>query len=215
MGEVWKARDSRLSRFVAVKSVPTEFSDRFQREANAIAALNHANICTLFDVGPNYLVMEWVEGRTLAARIAQGKIQLEEALRLAEQIVEALDAAHEKGITHRDLKPANIMIRNDGSVKVLDFGLAKLTAEAESAADAQTALSMDGVIMGTQGYTAGRDSLLDLICRFRAKSRCHAHYKLRRVGPLLDIFVNPRYSRSRVSTNTIAPATCFFASFSS
>jgi eukaryotic-like serine/threonine-protein kinase len=123
MGEVWKARDPRLNREVAIKVSAQHFTDRFEREARAIAALNHSNICTLYDVGPNYLVMELVEGQTLAERIAQGPVPLEEALGIAKQIGDALEAAHEKGIVHRDLKPANIKIRPDGSVKVLDFGL--------------------------------------------------------------------------------------------
>src|SRR5580658_278086 len=124
MGEVWKARDPRLGREVAIKVSAQQFTDRFEREARAIAALNHSNICTLYDVGPNYLVMELVEGPTLAERIAQGPIPLAEALTIAKQIADALEAAHEKPIVHRDLKPANIKIRPDGSVKVLDFGLA-------------------------------------------------------------------------------------------
>ncbi len=125
MGEVWKARDPRLNRDVAIKVSAHQFTDRFEREARAIAALNHPNICTLFDVGPNYLVMELVEGSTLAERIAQGKIPLEEALGIAKQVADALEAAHDKAIVHRDLKPANVKIKPDGSVKVLDFGLAK------------------------------------------------------------------------------------------
>ncbi|MGA2714631.1 MAG: serine/threonine-protein kinase, partial [Bryobacteraceae bacterium] len=125
MGEVWKGRDPRLNRDVAIKISAQQFTDRFEREAHAIAALNHANICTLYDIGPNYLVMELVEGPTLAERIAQGPVPLEEALRIAKQVADALEAAHEKGIVHRDLKPANIKIRPDRSVKVLDFGLAK------------------------------------------------------------------------------------------
>jgi serine/threonine protein kinase len=108
MGEVWKARDPRLGREVAIKVSAQQFTDRFEREARAIAALNHSNICTLYDVGPNYLVMEFVAGPTLAERIAQGPIPLEEALPIAKQIADALEAAHEKGIVHRDLKPANV-----------------------------------------------------------------------------------------------------------
>src|ERR1700683_16868 len=125
MGEVYKARDTRLDRIVAIKISNERFTERFEREARAIAALNHSNICTLHDVGPNYLVMEYIEGPTLAERIKEGPIPLEEALTLAKQIADALEAAHEKGIVHRDLKPANIKIRPDGAVKVLDFGLAK------------------------------------------------------------------------------------------
>ncbi len=123
MGEVWKARDTRLGRDVAIKVAHQKFSERFEREARAIAALNHPNICTLYDVGPNYLVMELVEGETLA-----GPLPPAEVLRIGRQIGEALMAAHDAGIVHRDLKPANIKIRPDGLVKVLDFGLASLVA---------------------------------------------------------------------------------------
>ena len=110
MGEVYRARDSRLNREVALKVSQEKFSDRFEREARAIAALNHPNICTLYDVGPNYLVMEYIEGPMLA-----GPIALAEALPIARQIAEALEAAHEKGIVHRDLKPANIKFTADGN----------------------------------------------------------------------------------------------------
>src|SRR5215471_2576059 len=125
MGQVYRARDSRVGRDVAIKVSLERFSDRFEREARAVAALNHPNTCHLYDVGPNYLVMELVEGPTLADRIHQGAIPSEEALSIAQQIADALQAAHENGITHRDLKPGNIKIRADGTVKVLDFGLAK------------------------------------------------------------------------------------------
>src|ERR1700689_3541624 len=152
MGEVWRARDPRLGRDVAIKVSAQQFTDRFEREARAIAALNHPNICTLFDVGPNYLVMELIEGPTLADRIAQGPIPLEEALAIARQIADALEAAHEKGIVHRDLKPANIKVRPDGSVKVLDFGLAKAAEGAEFTTDSPTKLSASGTILGTAGY---------------------------------------------------------------
>src|SRR5277367_6528483 len=120
MGEVYKARDTRLDREVAIKVSQERFSDRFEREARAVAALNHPNICTLYDIGPNYLVMELIDGES-----PTGPLPVEEALRIARQIASALDAAHSKGIVHRDLKPANIKIKVDGTVKVLDFGLAK------------------------------------------------------------------------------------------
>src|SRR6202171_1686127 len=122
MGAVYKARDTRLDRTVAVKVGVEQFSERFEREAHAIAALNHPNICTLHDVGPNYLVMEYLEGQPL-----KGPLPLDQALRLAIQIADALDAAHRKGIVHRDLKPGNILVTKSG-VKLLDFGLAKLSA---------------------------------------------------------------------------------------
>ena len=151
MGEVWKARDSRLNRDVAIKLCAREFTDRFGREARAIAALNHSNICTLYDLGPNYLVMELVEGPTLAERIGRGPVPIEEALHIANQIACALAAAHEKGIVHHDLKPANIKIRPDGSVKVLDFGLAKAAGRAGDVPDTRTRTT-SGTIMGTPGY---------------------------------------------------------------
>ncbi len=123
MGEVYKARDTRLDRTVAIKVSNTEFSERFEREARAVAALNHSNICQLYDVGPNFLVMEYVEGAPL-----KGPLPLEQALKYAAQICDALDAAHKKGITHRDLKPANILVTKAG-IKLLDFGLAKFSSE--------------------------------------------------------------------------------------
>jgi serine/threonine-protein kinase len=119
-----------MGRDVAIKVSRERFSDRFEREVRAIAALNHANVCQIYDVGPNYLVMELVAGPTLADRIRAGALPLREALSVARQIADALDAAHEKGIVHRDLKPANIKIKPDGVVKVLDFGLACTTQSA-------------------------------------------------------------------------------------
>ena len=121
MGEVWKARDPKLERDVAIKVSAQQFTERFEREAKVIAQLNHANVCTLYAVGPDYLVLEYIEGATLAELIAEGPIPLEDALRLAGQIADALEAAHNKGIVHRDLKPANVKIRPDGSVKVLSL----------------------------------------------------------------------------------------------
>src|SRR5437879_4958075 len=153
MGEVYKARDTRLDRTVAVKICAEQFSERFEREAHAIAALNHPNICTLYDVGPNYLVMEYIDGATLA-----GPIPLAELLPIARQIAEALEAAHEKGIVHRDLKPANIKLTADGKVKVLDFGLAKAfdndTRSSDPANSPTLTISATraGMILGTAGY---------------------------------------------------------------
>src|SRR5436189_2609364 len=118
MGEVWKARDNRLDRIVAIKVSNEQFSERFEREARAVAALNHPNVCQLYDVGPNYFVMEYIEGAPL-----KGPLPVDQALKCATQICDALDAAHKKGITHRDLKPANILVTASG-VKLLDFGLA-------------------------------------------------------------------------------------------
>src|SRR5258708_17316002 len=124
MGAVFRAVDTRLGRAVAIKTTHERFSARFEGEARAISSLNHPNICTLYDVGPNYLVMELVEGETLAARLKQGPMSIEMMRRYGAQIAAALAEAHGKGIVHRDLKPGNIMIGKSG-VKVLDFGLAK------------------------------------------------------------------------------------------
>src|SRR5213076_2973153 len=132
MGEVYRARDTRLHRNVAIKIAAEQFTERFEREARAVAALNHINICTLYDVGPNYLVMELVEGPTLAERIAEGPIGLDDALRIARQIAAALEAAHEAGIVHRDLKPGNVKIKPDGAVKVLDHRSEEHTSELQS-----------------------------------------------------------------------------------
>jgi eukaryotic-like serine/threonine-protein kinase len=116
MGEVYRAHDARLRRDVAIKVSAERFSERFEKEARAIAALNHPNVCTLYDVGPNYLVMELVEGETLAERIKRGAIPLDESLNIARQIANALESAHDKGITHRDLKPGNIILTPGGVV---------------------------------------------------------------------------------------------------
>ncbi len=156
MGEVFKAHDSRLGREVAIKTAHQEFSGRFQREARAISALNHANICTLYDIGPNYLVMELVEGETLA-----GPVPIDTAIGYARQIAAGLEAAHERGIIHRDLKPANIKITPSGIVKILDFGLAQVTSAPLSAAETTSrtvpptlslAMTETGTIVGTAAY---------------------------------------------------------------
>ena len=150
MGEVYRARDSRLGRDVAIKVAAERFSERVEREARAVAALNHPNICTLHDVGPNYIVMELVEGDS-----PKGPLPLQEALRIARQIAQALEAAHEKGIVHRDLKPSNIKVKPDGVVKVLDFGLAKVDgATATQLEDSPRPISATetGVILGTAAY---------------------------------------------------------------
>jgi tRNA A-37 threonylcarbamoyl transferase component Bud32 len=145
MGEVYRAVDTRLGRAVAIKITHEQFSDRFEREARAISALNHPHICTLYDVGPNYLVMELVEGETIAARLKSGAFPIKTALLYATQILAALVEAHEKGIIHRDLKPGNIMIAKSG-VKVLDFGLAK--------SEQDDTVTASHVVMGTPGYMA-------------------------------------------------------------
>src|SRR5262245_25894394 len=167
MGEVYKAADTRLNRTVAIKVLPARFSEdaemkqRFEREAQTIAALNHPHICTLYDVGrqdgAEFLVMEYLEGETLAARIARGPMPLDEALKVAIAIADALDKAHGKGVTHRDLKPGNIMITASGA-KLLDFGLAKLKQLASSSETPSAPISGNtttpGTILGTMQYMA-------------------------------------------------------------
>jgi serine/threonine-protein kinase len=167
MGDVYRARDSRLGRSVAVKTLPDAFAHdpdrvaRFEREAKLLASLNHPNIAALYGLeqaaGQHFLVMELVEGDTLAERIARGPILIDAALNIAHQIAEACEAAHEKGVVHRDLKPANVKITPEGKVKVLDFGLAKAldSAPAQVMSDSPTLLSAAtgvGVMLGTAGY---------------------------------------------------------------
>ena len=147
MGEVYTARDIRLDRTVAVKVSKEAFGERFEREARAVAALNHPNICTLHDVGPNYLVMEYIEGTPL-----KGPLPIDQALKYAAQICDALDAAHRKKITHRDLKPANILVTKQG-IKLLDFGLAKVAPVVRADEATMTmALTGKGEILGTLLY---------------------------------------------------------------
>jgi serine/threonine protein kinase len=155
MGVVYLANDSRLRRSVAIKFVNARFDKWGEREGRAVAALNHPNICTLYDVGPNYLVMELVEGPTLAERIRKGAIPLDEALAIARQIVDGLAAAHDRGIVHRDLKPANIKVKPDGTAKVLDFGLAKISAtEVPTVHESTATISDVGLVVGTTAYMA-------------------------------------------------------------
>jgi len=147
MGEVYKARDTRLDRTVAVKVARQRFSERFEREARTISALNHPHICQLYDVGPDYLVMEYIEGKPVT-----GPMPVAEALRLSVEIAEALAAAHGKGIVHRDLKPDNILITRSG-VKLLDFGLAKVAGRPAPSDETVTrALTQEGTIVGTLQY---------------------------------------------------------------
>ena len=146
MGEVYRAHDSRLGRDVAIKVSAQQFSDRFEREARAIAALNHSSICQVYDIGPNYLVMEFIEGTPLV-----GPLPLDVALRHAVQIADALSAAHAKGITHRDLKPANILVTAAG-IKLLDFGLALLSPGLAADETVAVGLTQEGTILGTAAY---------------------------------------------------------------
>src|SRR5580692_3729732 len=167
MGEVYRARDTRLGRDVAIKVLPKEMSadavrrQRFEREAKTISGLNHPNICTLHDVGSqdgvDYLVMERLEGETLAKRLEKGPLPLEQVLKYAAQIADGLDTAHRSGVVHRDLKPGNLMLTPSGA-KLLDFGLAKPTMEAVSLvtmttmAPTQSPVTQEGMIVGTFQY---------------------------------------------------------------
>ena len=169
MGEVYRARDTRLDRTVAIKVLPPHLSEksearqRLEREARAISALSHPHICALYDVGQqggiDFLVMEYLEGETLAQRLTKGALVLEQVLLYATEIADALDKAHRKGITHRDLKPGNILLTKTGT-KLLDFGLAKLKPETGPPAPlselptAKDDLSARGTILGTLQYMA-------------------------------------------------------------
>lgn len=144
MGEVYKARDTRLGRLVAIKTAAARFNSRFENEARAISALNHPSICTLYDVGPNYLVMELVAGETLAALLRKGPLPIDRVLLYGARIADAIAAAHAQGITHRDLKPGNIMVVKSG-IKVLDFGLAKMTRLDET-------VTASNIVVGTPAY---------------------------------------------------------------
>jgi Tol biopolymer transport system component/predicted Ser/Thr protein kinase len=145
MGEVYRAVDVRLNRSVAVKISHVPFSDRFEREARTLSSLNHPHICTLYDVGPNFLVMELIDGTTLAERIKQGPLPIDEVTRYGAEIAEALAEAHRAGIVHRDLKPQNVMLTRHG-VKVLDFGIAQVVDE--------SVITATGVVVGTPAYMA-------------------------------------------------------------
>jgi serine/threonine protein kinase len=155
MGEVYRARDPRLNRDVAIKISNAQFTERFTREARAIAALNHTNICHLYDVGPDYLVMEYVEGQDL-----RGPMDIEDALPIIQQLIDGIEAAHEKNIVHRDLKPANIKITPEGVVKILDFGLAKAmeppsdNSNPENSPTLTMGATVAGTILGTAAYMA-------------------------------------------------------------
>ena len=146
MGDVYRARDPRLGRDVAIKVSKQQFTTRFEREARAVAALNHPNICQIYDVGPDYIVMELVDGLPI-----KGPLSMEKAIAYAGQILDALDAAHRKGITHRDLKPANILVTKQG-IKLLDFGLAKQATGLGSDDVTDAALTIEGQISGTLQY---------------------------------------------------------------
>jgi serine/threonine protein kinase/Tol biopolymer transport system component len=153
MATVYEARDTRLGRIVALKVAHEEFSGRFQREARAISSLNHPHVCALYDAGPNYLVMERLEGQTLASRLAKGALPMPRVLEYGAQIADALAAAHAKGITHRDLKPGNIMLTKAG-IKVLDFGLAKFVKGHDPGARQDDSVTDGQTIVGSPAYMA-------------------------------------------------------------
>ena len=174
MGQVYRATDTQLGRDVALKILPDAFAAdpdrlaRFQREAQVLASLNHPGIAAIYGIEKSHdtqaLVLELVEGPTLADRIAKGPIPLDEALPIAKQIAEALEAAHEAGVIHRDLKPANIKVRDDGTVKVLDFGLAKALDTTPEGDPSQSptltaAATQMGVILGTAAYMSPEQAL--------------------------------------------------------
>src|SRR5262245_47865410 len=171
MGEVYRARDTRLDRTVALKILPlgvaadAERMRRFVREAKAASALNHPNVATIYEIGQadgvNFIAMEYVEGQTLAARIDGHPLKISEIIEIGSQIADALDEAHGKGITHRDIKPANVMITPRGQVKVLDFGLAKITrALPPISSDISTqAKTEPGMVMGTVPYMSPEQAL--------------------------------------------------------
>ncbi len=175
MGAVYAARDTMLGRKVALKLLPSDFTDdpnrlrRFEQEARAASALNHPNILTIYEIGETdgtqFIATEFVDGETIRQRMARAPMKIDKVLRVAEQVVAALAAAHEAGIIHRDIKPENIMLRRDGLVKVLDFGLAKLINQQTSDPEATTRAvvkTSPGVVMGTLPYMSpeqvlGRD----------------------------------------------------------
>jgi eukaryotic-like serine/threonine-protein kinase len=163
MGEVYRARDTHLGRCVAIKILPAAFSadrdrlHRFEEEARSASALNHPNIVTIHELGQDgsthYIAMELVEGKTLRDLLASGLLAMRKAIEIAAQVAEGLTKAHEAGIAHRDLKPENLMVSHDGFVKILDFGLAKLTSPSGEHSDmCATSATTPGLVLGTLGY---------------------------------------------------------------
>src|SRR6202521_2113261 len=162
MGEVFRARDTRLGRSVAIKIMAAAFSadcdrlDRFEQEARSASALNHPNIVTIYELGQDgsthYIAMELVEGKTLRELLVSGLLPMQKAIEIAAQVAEGLTKAHEAGIAHRDLKPENLMVSHDGFVKILDFGLAKLTPPSGEHSDMCATSTTPGLVLGTLGY---------------------------------------------------------------
>ena len=199
MGEVWRAKDPRLGRDVAIKVLPASFSAdadrlrRFEQEARAAGILNHPNLTAVHDIGTHegapYVVQELLEGETLRSALAGGKLSTRRATEYSLQIVHGLAAAHEKGIVHRDLKPENIFVTNDGRVKILDFGLAKLTLVEDKGQvtnlPTEAAGTEPGVVLGTLGYMSPEQ------VRGKPADAQERHLLLRR-DPLRDAFRPPR-----------------------
>jgi Tol biopolymer transport system component len=188
MGEVYRATDTRLARAVAIKTCRQAFNGRFQREARAIASLNHRHICSLYDIGPNYLVMELLAGETLAEKLKRGRLSIEETLRYGGEIADALAAAHAKGIVHRDMKPGNVIITKEGA-KVLDFGLAKCSWDEN--------LTGSNVMMGTPAYMAPEQ---------RQGGECDARTDIYALGLVLyEMATGTRYQREETPSMTQLP----------
>jgi serine/threonine protein kinase len=227
MGEVYRARDTRLRRDVAIKTLPDEFNRdperlaRFQREAEALAALNHPNISSIYHLqesnGSRFLVLELVEGETLADLLAKhGTLPVDEALKIAKQICEALESAHEKSITHRDLKPANIKVSTDGKVKVLDFGLAKIHESPVSSMSSSPTLvtATSAVILGTAAYMSpeqakGKDvdratDVWALACVLYEMLTGHPVFEGETVGEILEAIFKSEPDWSRLDADTPA-----------
>ena len=217
LGQVYRATDTQLGRAVALKILPDAFAAdpdrlaRFQREAQVLASLNHPNIAQIHGIEKSddtqALVLELVEGPTLADRIAKGPIPLDEALPIAKQITEALEAAHEAGVIHRDLKPANIKVREDGTVKVLDFGLAKALDTTPEGDPSQSptltaAATQIGVILGTAAYMSPEQAASKTAAETRRPAATYGIAELERLYAAPSPAVERRRARQRVTRRT-------------